>query len=225
MKSGIYIIENSGSPVRVYIGSAIDLKTRARAHMNLLSYGKHHSKKLQNSYNKHGKDNFRVRTLFYCAPDMLIFYEQRAIDAFKSSTMGYNVNHIAGSNLGKKFSDESRARMSAAKKGVPCPQGGITRTGRIATSEHRARISIAHKGKKKSPKHRESLAISATGRILSEETKRKMSVSRVGKKQSQETIAKRINSRLNGKKHDHACYSRPRAPNGQFAPSRQEDAS
>lgn len=216
MKSGIYIIENALTPAKVYVGSALDLKARARNHMNLLSLGGHHSRKLQNAYNKHGKDIFSVRTLFYCTPEMLLFFEQRAIDALASSTIGYNVNPVAGSNLGRKFSEETRARMSVARKGKPCPRGAASRTGRHATPEHRVKISIALKGKKKAPKHCKSLSLSATGRILSEDTKKKMSASRVGKKQSQQTIAKRINSRLHGKKHDHECYSRPRDTNGRF---------
>src|SRR5690242_3654372 len=52
-KSGIYKIE--GPNGCIYIGSAVDLKTRESSHLLCLLKGLHHSKGLQNDYNIYGK--------------------------------------------------------------------------------------------------------------------------------------------------------------------------
>jgi GIY-YIG catalytic domain. len=53
--SGIYKIESKLKPERIYIGSAINIGQRWRVHLSDLRKQKHHSKKLQNHYNKYGE--------------------------------------------------------------------------------------------------------------------------------------------------------------------------
>lgn len=58
MNSGIYKIINllDGN---LYIGSSININKRFKYHLYLLQKNKHHSKHLQNAWNKYGKNNFR----------------------------------------------------------------------------------------------------------------------------------------------------------------------
>ena len=52
--SCIYLIKSITKPDRYYIGSIIDRPSRWRTHKRKLSKNIHHSKKLQNHYNKYG---------------------------------------------------------------------------------------------------------------------------------------------------------------------------
>lgn len=141
--SGIYSIENSVTG-KVYIGSAANLYERKASHMHRLRNGKHHSSKLQNSWDKHGETAFVFKTLIYCAKQDLLFYEQRFLDGFDAVATGYNICPTAGNQLGIKHSEKSRANMAAAaakRRGIPL------------TPEHRAVLSLAHKGRKQSEEH------------------------------------------------------------------------
>jgi len=57
MTSGIYKIQSKIKPNRIYIGSAVDIKRRWSNHLNDFKKGTHLNKKLQNHYNKYGKDD------------------------------------------------------------------------------------------------------------------------------------------------------------------------
>lgn len=113
------------------------------------------------------------------------------------------------------YSEETRQKMSAAKKGKGCPQHlidanvgrkltaehklkiGMRHTGTTKSPECKAKISAVHKGKKKSP---EAVAKSrAAARItyelygkppISEETREKKRISATGKKHSDEAKRK-----------------------------------
>lgn len=61
----IYYISCSGNH-KGYIGSTVDIKSRMWAHFGDLKGNKHHSKYMQHSYNKHGKDKFSVQTIAKC---------------------------------------------------------------------------------------------------------------------------------------------------------------
>ncbi len=64
-KAGIYEIINKINDKK-YIGSSIDLENRRRAHFSELTRKIHGNAALQNSYNKHGFENFKFNILFYC---------------------------------------------------------------------------------------------------------------------------------------------------------------
>ena len=115
MASGIYVIENSVTGKK-YIGSAVDLKIREQRHLRDLRRGEHHSKKLQNSYNKHGEEVFSFRPLLVCREKDLLLYEQLVLDKFDTVIAGYNVAPVAGSALGIKRSEETKAKQSASMK-------------------------------------------------------------------------------------------------------------
>lgn len=134
--SGIYEIVNTLSGKR-YVGSAVNLRIRRSQHFTRLRHGKHHSRYLQNAWDKYGEDAFVFRVISRCAPDQLLSEEQREIDR-KSE---YNMTKAAGSCLGRVLSEETKAKIAAAhtgKKHAP------------RSEEHRRNISAALKGKPKS---------------------------------------------------------------------------
>lgn len=138
--TGIYEIVNLVNGKR-YIGSAKDLVNRWSGHRKHLNRGSHHCRHLQAAWRKYGAEAFAVRTLIICAKPDLILYEQIAFDAFAPE---YNSNPSAGSSLGRKLSDETKAKIAAKRLGRKMPPRG---------DEYRAKISAALKGKKKSPEH------------------------------------------------------------------------
>lgn len=119
MKSGIYAIRNLTNQ-KVYVGSAINYENRWKKHKNSLLNGKHHSRHLQSSWDKYGKDNFIFEILeIVLEKELLIEAEQKWIDHYKSfdKKFGYNISPTAGSCLGVKHSKEMRERVSRAAKG------------------------------------------------------------------------------------------------------------
>ncbi len=111
--SGIYRIVNTKTS-KVYIGSAINLHRRFITHYDILKRNVHHSKHLQNSFNKYGKDVFEIDILQKCDKENLLFHEQKWIDLTKSydRRLGYNINPVAGSNLGITSSKATRDKIS-----------------------------------------------------------------------------------------------------------------
>lgn len=95
-KSGIYQIRNLIND-KIYIGSSNDLPKRKREHFRVLFKNIHYNNKLQNSYNKHGKENFIFEVIeFVEDTDKLLKHEQYWIDKFNVVKNGYNKNPIAG---------------------------------------------------------------------------------------------------------------------------------
>jgi excinuclease UvrABC nuclease subunit len=188
MASGIYAIENLKTGRR-YVGSACCLKRRAKEHFRHLSRGVHHSAYLQRSYNAHGGDNFVFRHVLYCAPSDLIMYEQIVMQAYQPE---YNVAPVAGSMLGYTHTDETRAKMRAARarNGYFSPMKGRTQT-----EDARKKISKNRKGKGGksgwTQERRDRISAALKGRHVSDEMKAKISASLTGRKQSAETIEKR----------------------------------
>ena len=76
---GIYGIKNT-STGRTYVGKSTDVKNRIYQHRSALKHGKHFNPYLQNSYNKHGADNFEYIILEQCNEKELPVKEQFWID-------------------------------------------------------------------------------------------------------------------------------------------------
>lgn len=147
MTSGIYQIRNIINN-KLYIGSSSrNLLFRRNQHFSELNNNKHPNKKLQNSFNKHGKNNFIFEILSKCPPEYCIKLEQWFIDNLKPE---YNIRKLANSNKGIKLSEEHKLKISSSKK-------GISIKGHPCSENLKNYYSILYKGKK-----------------LSEETKRKM---------------------------------------------------
>jgi group I intron endonuclease len=106
--SGIYKIQSKKKPSRCYVGSAKNMALRWASHLYNLKRGKHHTPKLQHHYDKYGKNDLEFSVLLCCDIEDLIITEQFFIDALSP---WFNHRKKADSNLGMKYSEESKARM------------------------------------------------------------------------------------------------------------------
>lgn len=112
---GIYCIESKCG--KIYIGSAVSLRTRFMTHRYMLKGNRHDNPKLQNYVNKHGIDTLTFKVLELCPKENLLEREQYFIDTLNPF---FNVLRIAGSTyglrpwLGKKHSEETKEKISAA---------------------------------------------------------------------------------------------------------------
>lgn len=191
---GIYLITNTVNGRR-YVGSATSFKKRWRLHEVQLQEGRHHSRYLQRAWNKYGAGAFTFRPIIYCAKHDLIMYEQAAMDALKPE---YNIVPTAGSMLGYRHTEETRKKMSIARRRNP----SSPRKGMKHTEESRRKISESRKGKglgRRPPETGGKISAALKGRTLSEDRKKQISAKLMGHKQSQETIEKRA-KKLRGRK-------------------------
>jgi hypothetical protein len=72
---------------------------------------------------KYGYSNFKLEILEYCSPEDVIKREEYYLKIFEPY---YNILKIAGSSLGYTHSQETKDKMSAAKKGENHPCLGRT---------------------------------------------------------------------------------------------------
>ena len=146
--SGVYIITNTVNGHR-YIGSSIDIHRRWWQHRSQLCKGTHGNKILQRAWDKHGEKAFEFSILLVCSEHDTLLNEQQFLDAVHPE---YNICiSVTASMLGRKFSEEhchkigeanrrrilseeTKAKISASKKGVRLPP---------RTEEHCAKISAA----------------------------------------------------------------------------------
>jgi group I intron endonuclease len=166
MTCGVYCIFNAKSG-KSYIGSAKNIEYRWRKHREMLRRGKHHSLKLQNSWNKHGETPWHWLVVEECPKELLLEREDHYItllDVFKG---GYNMSGKAGkvelsedgrkrigeANRNRVCTQATRDKLSAALSGKPAWNKGVKHT-----DEAKKNMSIAGKGKPKSPEHRAKLA-------------------------------------------------------------------
>lgn len=103
-EAGIYSIVNLVNNKR-YIGLTKNLKKRKWSHFIYLNLNKHHNPKLQNSYNKHGKENFSFEILEECSEESLLKREVFWIDFYDSIKNGYNCKPggLVGGRVAKIF--------------------------------------------------------------------------------------------------------------------------
>lgn len=94
--AGIYKITNLIDN-KFYIGSSKNIYKRWNQHKTDLKNNKHHNSRLQNAYNKYGKENFIYEILENVDLENLIDKEQQYIDELKACEkgIGYNLNNFA----------------------------------------------------------------------------------------------------------------------------------
>ena len=194
--TGVYYILNMVNG-KVYVGSSsTSLSERWASHIVSLRGKYHDNKYLERVWHKYGEGAFRFKVLEVCPSEECVAKEQQWMDLYicYDRDLGYNLSPTAGSTFGLKFSDESRAKLSAVAKARPL-MSEETRAklsaagmGRVPTEETRAKLSAAKKGKKE----REEVTAAKRGRKRSEESRARMSAAQLarGIVHSEETKAK-----------------------------------
>ncbi len=170
---GIYKIQSIVKPERFYIGSAASLQGRQESHMSSLKSNNHRNGKLQNHYNKYGRDDLLFSVLKCCAHEELITAEQYFLDEMQPF---FNIAKFADrSGFGRKMSEEAKRKMIESKKGKPLSE------------DHKRLLSDMFSGKgnpfygrKHTEKSIQKIRESKLGKIPSEETRKKMSETRSG---------------------------------------------
>ena len=130
---------------KVYVGSAVNPRNRWMAHRTCLRGGTHHSRYLQHSWDKYGEDAFVFEIIEpVLFTEDLIVREQHWIDVLRAADRkhGFNLSPTAGSTLGVKATNETRAKLSAVSKV------------RAATPAERARKSKKMKAMWEDPAYR-----------------------------------------------------------------------
>lgn len=181
MKSGIYQITNQLNGKR-YVGSTTNLERRWRYHLGDLRRGQHSNRHLQAAFNKYGENTFAFSVLEYVETESLLEREQHYLDTRMPE---YNILPTAGSPLGFQWTAEARATLSAAMSGERNPNYG-----KHPSDETLAKLSAARMGHSVSDKTRAKISNALRGRYISAETRRRISEARMGHRASAETRAK-----------------------------------
>lgn len=178
--SGIYKITQISTSL-FYIGSSYQIEQRWSQHKYTLKRGSHGNKHLLESWNEDGESGFLFEILEECDPirEILLEREQHYIDTLKPQ---FNIAPRAGSRLGSKASDETKAKQSESMKGK--------NVGKIRTQETKDKlrdISLAM-----SDDTKEKMAVAKRGGKASDETKAKMRAAKLGKPKDPASITKMI---------------------------------
>lgn len=112
MSAGIYTIQNACN-LKIYVGSAKIISQRWNQHRHNLRKGNHCNKHLQSSWNKYGEASFVFSIVELCEVEHLMIREQHHIDTISPE---YNKNPIAGRGYGRKVSEETRQKLSVARR-------------------------------------------------------------------------------------------------------------
>ena len=179
-KSGIYKWTNKISN-DVYIGQSIDLSKRFIRYFNLSYLKNRETLVISRALIKYGYNNFSLEILEYCDIADLTEREQYYLDTLKPR---YNTLKIAGSSSGHKLSEETKAKISKALKGVYVKEKSAL-YGSSLSEETKALMSLKKSksnnplfGKTHTEESKELMRQKALGRKHSEETLLKISVSR-----------------------------------------------
>ncbi len=147
--SGVYAIVNTVNGKR-YVGSSKNVRSRLNEHERHLRKNEHTNKRLQRAWNKYSEECFQFVVIEECCVDNLLTREQ----VYINERSEYNVRKNAWANYGLVPTEETKRRMSAAKKG------------RKFSEEHKANLTKARRNRK---------PLAKPIKRLSEETRRKMS--------------------------------------------------
>lgn len=150
--SGIYLIQNSVSG-HVYVGQSISIKKRLLHHKNHLRHHNHANQHLQRAWDKYGEDSFNFRILELVDVELLDAREKYFLDFYKQSCAVYNIATPGKAPmLGRKMSEETRAKISKALMGKIPSRESIEKTARAnrglkRSDATKAKLSDSH-GKK-----------------------------------------------------------------------------
>jgi group I intron endonuclease len=187
---GIYKIQSRIKPERIYIGSAVNIKSRHYLHLRQLKNNKHHSVKLQHHYNKYGADDLFFSVLCVCEKELLLIKEQYYINNLNP---WFNISMIAGEPPRRPHTPEAIQKIKDARK-----KQVFSKESRLKASESQKRYWQDEANKEKIAKRNKKLSNSkkalyktAYGKVLIE----KMRIS--GRKAREEQLRRQRNENKN----------------------------
>lgn len=199
---GIYCIRNTVND-KCYVGSATQIAARWKNHRTLLARNLHHSRPLQNAWNKYGAGAFVFIVLELVTVTDLVSREQHWLDTFRpyAPTDGYNVLRFAYSARGYVQTVEARKKMSLWRKGrkkseahrlqlianLKAWQASNPKRAPL-TEQHKASLRIAHTGRIMSAEWRANMSTSAKTKKITPEFREKMRAYHTGRKRSPEQV-------------------------------------
>lgn len=223
---GVYKMSNLSNG-RVYYGSAKEFKSRWKAHERSLKNNKHSNKFLQADFNKCGTSTFifEIVEVIQGTKEDRLLREQIYIDLnYDNNVLCYNLKKKANCsnghqhNLGRKHTEEAKAKMSAANKGKKHTEEHKAKIaaaliGHSVSSETKSKIASSNKENRSCLQHKLHDQPKTThtapakakessikkGKKHTDETKAKIAASHRGMKYSDETKAK-ISAIHKGKK-------------------------
>jgi group I intron endonuclease len=172
-KSGIYKWTNKITK-DIYIGQSINLAKRFIKYFNLSYLKNRETLVISRALIKYGYSNFSLEILEYCEIDNLTEREQYYMDKLNPR---YNTLKIAGSSLGHKHSEETKAKISKALKGIYVKEKSPL-FGRTHSEETKALMSLTRS------------KINNLGKFHTEESKELMRQKALGRKHTEETLLK-----------------------------------
>jgi len=158
-----------------YIGSSVNFKKRKWEHLNMLKKNDHHCEKLQAAWNEYGPDAFEFELLEEVPDEDALRIEDTYLMQYAGTTACYNTaftsmhspgetraetrakisetltdmyKHGHTPRVGKKHSDATKERISAAKLANPSRHW----LGKARSEETKQKISAAQKGVPKAPR-------------------------------------------------------------------------
>lgn len=144
---GIYIIRNTSNG-KVYIGQSVDVEYRICNHFSKLKWNRHDNEHLQRAYNK-DPDAFTWELLCECTEEELDEKEIAFIQEYRCANPAYGYNKSYGGQQEHRATDETKAKMSATKKGKKftkehCEKIGLANTGRKQSEDTKRKIAKKH---------------------------------------------------------------------------------
>jgi group I intron endonuclease len=182
--TGIYKITSPSN--KVYIGQSLDIERRWKDHIH--ENRCKHKNKLYHSFKKYGVSNHKFEIVHELPSDVeqsvLDTYEQLYMDLHRN--VGMELLNLREAGSKGRPSEESKMKMSLAKKGKPAWNKGLTG---IYTEEQRNKISESLTGRKQSAEMIAKRVVKLKGRVFSDDHKRKISEANKGRRNSPESIA------------------------------------
>lgn len=103
---GVYLIDNQNSK-RIYVGSAQNIKQRAKDHIKALNARRHHNTPLQLDFNKYGPNSFIIKVHKLTDTELIEQEEAKAIHSFLSSGCDLYNKTLDGKGRGYQWLNES----------------------------------------------------------------------------------------------------------------------